>query len=1066
MSNSATTPDFDALIKHGRWVRALAHSLMADSAAAEDLAQRTWLAALENPPREGVNEKAWLGGVVRILARNHWREQKARRRREGVVADNRQLQEAQGAEFEQPDFLVNRMDSVHKLANALAAMPEPYGRTLYLRFFEELTIREIAERFSIPQSTAHARIHRGLEMMRAELAQSVGKDWRSHCLAFTVPLTTPSVGVAVTALTMTLKTKLLVGAAALMLTSFFVFEPWVGSGRELELPPDDLESASLARAVETLPTLEDVGITRHSSSSIRSISSMSSLGGESEFQVQVRHAADLGVAPRVEVLYFDHATAPSDWETIARQEHLNKEQRLERFGIKLTASEKGELSFPKSRATAEIAARQGDLFGYVKLDRDTESSIEILLDRVYHQEVLVVDESGNPVEGAVVGFALVAQEPKVTALTNARGMANLRHLDFHMTGNSLFGNSTVVGLLTPCDPVQAVVVEDYDLGKEVIEFVMPRTGEVRVICQVEDGTLLKDGSIISLTSSGQAISKSLTDSWGTQQAEVSGGIAIFPKVGLGAKLLASAFHEPENRKIEAAGFSPERSTDITTIELVLPNPKPIPMVRLDLTNSSQASKGSDSVEVQMRFVDQRGVLCSDELTCSWTEGNPVEIPVVKARNQGAETARFIVQSPPRMAQLGYCDFMIHEFDLGEDGDLGRVIEASLGDSFLVSGKVIDWSGAPVSGTRLHLQLSKRESSSGMGNTYIYASLKTGPEGEFKFSGTYDFDAYRLRLTLGGTDMLSEQRPYVPVEIGQKEIVIKKASPSSLEGRLLVDDPAWYREFKIQPQLPGAPYMGLLHISAVYPNYDHGRFSVEKLPLHRMELELSSADFSYPIATLPLSEFIPSPEPGHHTIPDWDLRGKLFRHEVFVNTEPVAKRVSGYMVVNGVRGHFGVNPGEPVVMFLPMSEMELEIRAVDFRAKKFISDGDTEVSVEPGLSRTVVLPEGVHIQDDTRWKINFTRLSDSSELTEEYASASLRQGKETMESIFSSPGLWSGKLYCSKYIEIREVPAWVTFTNGGETFTFTVADVEEPQTIEIPVSMAGLEDALAELATKE
>jgi hypothetical protein len=50
-----------------------------------------------------------------------------------------------------------------------------------MRFFEDRKPREIAEALSIPVSTIHTRIQRGIEALRAELADSYG-DWRRATL--------------------------------------------------------------------------------------------------------------------------------------------------------------------------------------------------------------------------------------------------------------------------------------------------------------------------------------------------------------------------------------------------------------------------------------------------------------------------------------------------------------------------------------------------------------------------------------------------------------------------------------------------------------------------------------------------------------------------------------------------------------------------------------------------------------------------------------------------------------------------------------------------------------------
>jgi len=226
MVDANPSPKLEALLEHGGWVRALARSLVSDSATAEDLEQKTWLAAVERPPRNNHNPKAWLGSVVRNLSGMHWREQKARRRREESAADRYWADRADAETREQPDDLSGRMETFRILAVALGNLEEPYGTTLYLRFFEDLTMREIARRMKVPESTTKARVTRGLEMLRIRLEASLGGEWRAHCLVFTVPLTKVEATTLTTTLITTMKAKVLIAAASIALIPLVYYQPW------------------------------------------------------------------------------------------------------------------------------------------------------------------------------------------------------------------------------------------------------------------------------------------------------------------------------------------------------------------------------------------------------------------------------------------------------------------------------------------------------------------------------------------------------------------------------------------------------------------------------------------------------------------------------------------------------------------------------------------------------------------------------------------------------------------------------------------------------------------------
>src|SRR5262245_32460615 len=76
----------DSLLVHDRFVRALAHGLLADAAAAEDVAQEAWLAALRRGSAELGSFPRWIGGVVRNLAEKTRRGAQRRAEREARVA--------------------------------------------------------------------------------------------------------------------------------------------------------------------------------------------------------------------------------------------------------------------------------------------------------------------------------------------------------------------------------------------------------------------------------------------------------------------------------------------------------------------------------------------------------------------------------------------------------------------------------------------------------------------------------------------------------------------------------------------------------------------------------------------------------------------------------------------------------------------------------------------------------------------------------------------------------------------------------------------------------------------
>ncbi len=166
--NTAAVP-MDLLLAHRGWVRSLALRLARDEQSADDLEQQTWLRALQNPPLRAESARAWLATVLRHLARDGWRSETRRTRRETAVA----APDSTPGSAE----LVARAEAHRRLIREVLRLREPYRTVVLLRFFEDLPPREIAQRTATPPATVRSRLHRALDVLRTRLdAEDLG--WR------------------------------------------------------------------------------------------------------------------------------------------------------------------------------------------------------------------------------------------------------------------------------------------------------------------------------------------------------------------------------------------------------------------------------------------------------------------------------------------------------------------------------------------------------------------------------------------------------------------------------------------------------------------------------------------------------------------------------------------------------------------------------------------------------------------------------------------------------------------------------------------------------------------------
>lgn len=64
-------------------------------------------------------------------------------------------------------------DRAERVRNLVARLPERLAQAILLRYFEELSEKDVAERLGIPVGTVKSRLHHGLK----RLAQTIEEEW-------------------------------------------------------------------------------------------------------------------------------------------------------------------------------------------------------------------------------------------------------------------------------------------------------------------------------------------------------------------------------------------------------------------------------------------------------------------------------------------------------------------------------------------------------------------------------------------------------------------------------------------------------------------------------------------------------------------------------------------------------------------------------------------------------------------------------------------------------------------------------------------------------------------------
>jgi hypothetical protein len=128
----------ETLLAHTGWMRRLARSLVRDDAQAEDVVQDAVAAAMRRPPRDALALPAWLATAVRNGARQLWRGDLRRARREDAAA----RPEAVPGTAE----VVARAEEHGLVVQAVLTLDEPHRSALLLRCASSTTCRRARSR--------------------------------------------------------------------------------------------------------------------------------------------------------------------------------------------------------------------------------------------------------------------------------------------------------------------------------------------------------------------------------------------------------------------------------------------------------------------------------------------------------------------------------------------------------------------------------------------------------------------------------------------------------------------------------------------------------------------------------------------------------------------------------------------------------------------------------------------------------------------------------------------------------------------------------------------------------
>lgn len=402
-----TGHDPAVLLRVDRRLRALARELLRDSGEAEDLAQETWVAALESGPIHSL--PAWVATVVRRLALD--------RRR---VSRRRDLREAEAARPESSPAAVEileREEARRRVVEALLALDEPLRTTLILRFLEELPPRAVAARMDVPVETVRSRTRRGLEVLRERLDRSFG-DRTSWCSALLPILRSPSAAEALsTALVVMSIPKKLALVVLVCALGWLAWPRRAGSAEPVVAlgsgAPAVLQEPQQEGAADLVPAGEPAAR-----------ATLPSVTGDRP------HAQEPFGSLRVRVTWFDGTPAQAI-AVYARQHDSENPELEQREGM---TDEAGNLFFTRVPVGSTSVVLDRGMWASTEVEAGREKELTLLIPRGFDLNGVVEDLEGHRIAAAEVWLSRsILVGGTLVARTRADGSFFLRSLPCDQT---------------------------------------------------------------------------------------------------------------------------------------------------------------------------------------------------------------------------------------------------------------------------------------------------------------------------------------------------------------------------------------------------------------------------------------------------------------------------------------------------------------------------------------------------------------------------------------------------------------------------------------------------------
>jgi RNA polymerase sigma factor (sigma-70 family) len=1077
MAMPPNTPDLDALLAHSGWVHALARSLVADSSTADDVEQQAWLTALERPPSHDRNLRSWWAAVVRSAAGKGWREQNRRRQIEAELARSQQ-----SSDSDSPQLVAERFETFRHLATAVTQLPEPFGSAIYLRFFEQLPVAEVARRQNVPVNTAQSRINRGLVKLRAALQQSIGTQWRNRCLAFALPMSAGP-GLALSPSTLVpLLWKTPLGIACTLSASLFL-TIWATRA------PAETEVEALGPAIAAVDA-EDVGEQEEDQEPAVAVTSQqghtripipsANVGNRPEAKgswVTVLNGSGGAPMHGVQVIALDLGKIPVPESEFAELKNVGAESMIRVLGDSFITDSNGQVRIPIPSGPLVLVGTTREHFQLLSGRAINESAakaegITLTLDRVATLPVKVVDRAGKPVAGAWVSLRLydrVFYDGMVGAETDSEGIAKIKILAGLVMDPDR--KDYYVGLnILSAEPIMADF-DLYKLPKKPVVLVMPETGQVEVLVKrSKDGAKSKTYMVglgaMQPGQDGQPGPQPYTEG---MMRQAVGGRAFFPYVALNLDLVCRVISTDyaQSNRVDQPG--PKNAGEKVVLSLA-PEVKEIFVTGRVLNTEGMVAKNlALEVEIRTRTID--GDFTRRQRIPTNAEGK-FRAQINPGYQEGdARTFTVVMRKTKRKPRR------IAEMDLSRSLPAG---ETDLGDfvvdtpPLLVQGQVLSYAGDPVPGAQVELEVEDRagyfiydESAQGGKGASVFIdpaeqdsirwesrkdlSVKADHEGRFTIYARADDCRYRVQAR--HREHLPAAKEFIP---GEKNYTIHLGESITIAGRILLD--------------PGIPIYGI-HVSLLSPRasspgeYFGSSIFANSRGYYQFPGQVAGT-YGLRIKSVWLDEEFYFLEPteinttgGTFTFPDIDLRGRLSEIQVIVVDEKDKVLVEGKIDRPG-QSWPNQFQFQPLLLVSLASTFDFNVYAEGRRSASLRGVSDNQkVVLRQGIPVKIVIDNMRELPTDWDMGVTVYEVQEDGTLSERSPANLSLNTLGSGNTLFAWPGNFRLELQIYHARNNSSVHRWMPLTGDQDTPDFMILDHNEGQEIHLSLNSARLTEAL-------